>query len=453
MTTPAGSNASRKGRALRSAQHDARGFDAVLTRSEFMALLGALGAVGAPGVAHAEQPPWYPLPPPLRLGKGRALVVSGAGARGAYEAGAIKWLFRNVSAGQPFDLICGTSAGAINAAFAAQGTPDSIQRDEQLWKSMPTSGILKLQPQVQNVVDGAMQVQESAKHGYPAKFRYVIRAKKEFDAAGPPQDLIKILGVMDDTGIDALVQRFPLELTSLQSSLFVTATNVTNMTSDSFYHFVGPNAARNQERFLERTSARLYHTTETPPLTLQHNAHHALTQDNFTDAVVASAAMPGVFAPVPIKRRETGDTNIYVDGGVANNTPVGLAIDAGATDITIILATAVDEVPAEPSTLPGLLQAVNTIMAQKILQNDVMLAVAKNLLARHRDWSGLNPAMQAFLTSLQDGEWTPIKLRVIRPRKALKLGVMGFKDQAAIDAAFDIGYQDAQNEWVYSAAS
>jgi hypothetical protein len=29
---------------------------------------------------------------------------------------------------------------------------------------------------------------------------------------------------------------------------------------------------------------------------------------------------------------------------------------------------------------------------------------------------------------------------------------MGFKEQAAIDAAFDVGYQDAQDEWVYSAA-
>jgi len=191
----------------------------------------------------------------------------------------------------------------------------------------------------------------------------------------------------------------------------------------------------------------------TPPLTIQHSTHHVLTQDNFTDAVVASAAMPGVFQPVAIKRRETGDTNLYVDGGVANNTPVELAIDAGATDITVILATALDELPAQPTTLPGMLQAVNAIMQQRILQNDVMLAVAKNLLARHKDWSGLNPGMQAFLESLRDGEWTPIRLRVIRPRKPLKLSVLGFNDQEGIDTAFDIGYHDAQHEWVYSAAA
>ena len=426
----------------------------MLTRSEFMVLLGALGTAGAPAVAHAAQPPWYPMPPPLPLGKGRALVVSGAGARGSYEAGAIKWLFRNVSAGQPFDLICGTSAGAINAAFAAQGTVESIQRNEQLWKGMPSAGILTLQPQIQDVVDGAKQLQESAKHGYPAKFRYIGRAKNEFQKAGPPADLIKLMGVMDDAGIETLVHRYPLELSSLQSSLFVTATNVTNMTSDSFYQFVGPTAASSEARFLERTTTRREMLTSegTPPLTVQHNSHHALTQDNFSDAVVASAAMPGVFQPVAIKRRETGDTNMYVDGGVANNTPVELAIDAGATDITVILATALGELPAQPTTLPGMLQAVNAIMQQRILQNDVMLAVAKNLLARHHDWSGLNPAMQAFLESLRDGEWTPIKLRVIRPRKPLKLSVLGFNDQAGIDAAFDIGYQDAQHEWVYSAA-
>lgn len=417
-----------------------------------MALLSTLGAAAVPAMGQAAQPPWYPLPPPLPLGKGRALVVSGAGARGAYEAGALRWLFRNVKAGQPFDLICGTSAGAINAAFAAQGTLEAIQRNEQLWKTMPSSGVLKLQPPIQDLVDGAKQLQESAKHGYPAKLRYIVRAKNEFDAAGPPQDLIKIMGVMDDSGINGLMQQYPLRLSSLQSSLFVTATNITSMTSDSFYRFVGPNAAANEDRFLQRTTMRFQRSAETPPLTVQHNAHHALTEENFPHAVVASAAMPGVFQPVAIKRAESGDTNLYVDGGVANNTPVGLAIDAGATDITVIIATAVDEVPAQPSTLPGLLQAVNQIMAQKILQNDVTLAVAKNLLAKHHDWSGLNPAMQTFLASLRDGEWTPVTLRVIRPRKPLKLSVLGFNDQEGLDTAFDIGYNDAQHEWVYTAA-
>ena len=84
-----------------------------------------------------------------------------------------------------------------------------------------------------------------------------------------------------------------------------------------------------------------------PPISRDHPLHHELTQENFSAAVVASAAMPGVFDPVPIKRHETGDINLYVDGGVANNTPIGMAVDAGANDITVVFADALDEVPAQ----------------------------------------------------------------------------------------------------------
>jgi len=429
----------------------------VLSRGEFMSLLASLGVAGSPAVAvAAQQPPWYPLPPPTPIGKGRALVVSGAGARGAYEAGALKWLFRDLAGGQqPFDVICGTSAGAINAAFAALGTPESISQDEQLWKSMPSADILKLQPQVQDLADGAMQLKESGKHGYPAKLSYMLRAKKEFDAAGPPADLPKIMGVMDDAGIDGLVKKYPLQLDALRTTLFVTATNLTHLTSDSFYRFVGPGASRQQERFFEITErkVKMQGQGSAPPLMRDLPYHHALTQENFSDAVVASAAVPGVFQPVAIKRAETGDTNLYVDGGVANNTPVGLAVDAGATDITVILVDAVDEVPATPATLPALLRAVNMVQSRRILQSDVQLAVLKNILASRKDWSGLNARAQDFLADLHQADWKPVVLRVIRPRTPLKLTIVGFNDQAGIDAAFDQGYADAQEPWVYSIAS
>jgi predicted acylesterase/phospholipase RssA len=425
----------------------------VLSRSRFMMMLGALG-IGAPAVARAaSEPPWYPLPPPLPLGKGRALVLSGAGARGAYEAGALKWLFRDVAnSGQPFDVICGTSAGAINTAFAAQGTPTAIAQDEELWKGMPSANILTLQPQMQDLADGAMQLKESGKHGYPAKIGYMMNAKNNFDEAGPPNDLIKIMGVMDDSGIDGLIKKYPLSLDAVQTSLFVTATNITNMTSDSFYHFVGADAGVRQNRFIRLTQLkpRIQARGQAPPLRRQLTTHHALTQDNFVDAVVASAAVPGVFQPVPIVRAETGDTNLYVDGGVANNTPIDLAVDAGATDITMIIADAIDEVPPEPGTLPQLLLATNNIMAEKILENDVVLAVARNLLSRRHNWSGINPATREYLEDLQQSEWQPIVLRVIRPRTPLKLTMLGFNDQTDISAAFDQGYTDAQDEWVYS---
>jgi NTE family protein len=54
----------------------------------------------------------------------RALVLSGGGGRGAFQAGVLKYLSRQ---GWVPDLICGTSAGAINAAAMGSGlTADEI---------------------------------------------------------------------------------------------------------------------------------------------------------------------------------------------------------------------------------------------------------------------------------------------------------------------------------------
>ena len=48
----------------------------------------------------------------------RALVMSGGGARGAFEAGAAEYLIEH---GKDFDVIAGVSVGALNAAMLGQG--------------------------------------------------------------------------------------------------------------------------------------------------------------------------------------------------------------------------------------------------------------------------------------------------------------------------------------------
>ena len=49
------------------------------------------------------------------------LVLSGGGARAAYQVGALRAIAKLMPRGnaQPFPVICGTSAGAINAALLA----------------------------------------------------------------------------------------------------------------------------------------------------------------------------------------------------------------------------------------------------------------------------------------------------------------------------------------------
>jgi NTE family protein len=47
-------------------------------------------------------------------------------------------------------------------------------------------------------------------------------------------------------------------------------------------------------------------------------------------ALLASTAIPGIFPPVTIGRRE------FIDGGVANHTPIAGAIELGATRIFVL---------------------------------------------------------------------------------------------------------------------
>ena len=81
-----------------------------------------------------------------------ALVLSGGGSRGAYEAGVLSWIFENVyprlGAGFEFDLVSGTSVGAIHAAYvaASAGLPPAERAKAliETWTTMRFDSVLRL---------------------------------------------------------------------------------------------------------------------------------------------------------------------------------------------------------------------------------------------------------------------------------------------------------------------
>ena len=82
----------------------------------------------------------------------RALVLAGGGARGAYEAGVLSYVFEHVyprlPAGFEFDIFSGTSVGAVHAAFgAATANVDPGLRAKQLletWTTMRLTDVFRL---------------------------------------------------------------------------------------------------------------------------------------------------------------------------------------------------------------------------------------------------------------------------------------------------------------------
>lgn len=72
-----------------------------------------------------------------------ALVLSGGGARGAYEAGVLSYLREDLAdalGAQPrLDVVCGTSIGAVNACFVASLAHDPARQGRALvdaWRSL-----------------------------------------------------------------------------------------------------------------------------------------------------------------------------------------------------------------------------------------------------------------------------------------------------------------------------
>ncbi|MEO8977087.1 MAG: patatin-like phospholipase family protein, partial [Casimicrobiaceae bacterium] len=75
-----------------------------------------------------------------------ALILSGGGARAAYQVGSLRAIAHVLGRGQrlPFPIICGTSAGAINAAMLAVHADDfrrGVARLLRLWRKLRISDV------------------------------------------------------------------------------------------------------------------------------------------------------------------------------------------------------------------------------------------------------------------------------------------------------------------------
>lgn len=82
-----------------------------------------------------------------------ALVLTGGGARAAYQAGVLAAITRMLPPGapSPFHIVCGTSAGAINAAVLAAHAGDfrrGVRRIMSTWGSLRSSSVHHTHPAV-----------------------------------------------------------------------------------------------------------------------------------------------------------------------------------------------------------------------------------------------------------------------------------------------------------------
>ena len=91
---------------------------------------------------------------------------------------------------------------------------------------------------------------------------------------------------------------------------------------------------------------------------IERAAEHWFSRGRVVDAVVASAAVPGLLPPAEI------DGEHYLDGGIVNSIPLGRAVELGATRVFVLQVGRVDR-PLTPPRRPWEVARVSFEIARR----------------------------------------------------------------------------------------
>src|SRR5690242_1146994 len=100
--------------------------------------------------SEGEAQPVADLPPSAPAARRFALVMSGGGARGAYEAGVLGFILdelpRQLGHRVRFQIVTGTSVGAIHACHVAatQGQANAGRTLTDVWHSFEVGGVYRV---------------------------------------------------------------------------------------------------------------------------------------------------------------------------------------------------------------------------------------------------------------------------------------------------------------------
>jgi NTE family protein len=210
-----------------------------------------------------------------------AFVLSGGGSLGAVQVGMLQALADH---GVEPDLLIGTSAGAVNAAWVAgHGTGvDSLDQLAAVWTGLRRRDVFPVRP-LRSLLS-------------------LAGVKASLCPSGPLRDLL-----------------------------------AAHLTYDRLEHAAIP-----------------VHVVATDAL---EGTEVLLSHGDAVDAVMASAAIPGVFDPVEM------DGRLLCDGGVANNAALSQAIALGADHVVVLPAgtpCALERPPRSP--LAAALHAVSLLI-------------------------------------------------------------------------------------------
>jgi NTE family protein len=316
------------------------------------------------------------------------LLLTGGGARAAYQVGvleAIADLRKNGGAGDagsPFDIITGTSAGAINAAALACGADDfdlAVRRVAHVWRHFQTHQVYQS--------DALSVMRTGARWLGLLSLGWLISRSQR----------LRPRSLLDNTPLEELLQTMvPLErLPDLIAQGRLQALAVTASSYSTGEHVT----------FFEGS----------PHLQAWIRSHRMSVRDRITHQhLLASAAIPFVFPAVALPIQ--GAQEYFGDGSMRQTAPVAPAIHLGAQRILVIGASRMREPKGQASAhagtgYPSLAQIAGHAMSSIFLD---ALAVDIERMQRINQTISLVPPEARQASSLR-----PIDLLVIAPSQRL----------------------------------
>jgi len=230
-----------------------------------------------------------------------AIVFSGGGSRGAYEAGVIQYvrtrLAKRLGRHARLDIVTGTSVGSINAAFLSStiDTPDTqAQRICDAWRALQIEKMISLRP------------------------KDLLRAVRLLLGGRPPTaspGSYRYGGVVQTAGLERFVLRSipwrAIRHNMRKGHLRALAVTATHIATGHSVVFV--DSAEAEPRAWERDA---FVRSERARIGPRH--------------VLASAAIPVLFPSVKVGDR------FYTDGGLRQRAPMAPAIRLGAERLLVI---------------------------------------------------------------------------------------------------------------------
>ncbi len=313
------------------------------------------------------------------------LVLSGGGARAAYQVGVLraiaqirKELMKESSlSGNPFAVISGTSAGAINGAGLACHADDfdaGVARLSEVWAGFHAAQVYRCD--MLSLLGNGMRWMGVMSMGWTLRR---LRPRSLLDNTPLGQMLREVIPMHR---LPSLLARRHLHALSISASSYTTGEHVTFYQSSTPI----PPWVRTQ-----RIAA---------PTMLVH------------EHLMASSAIPFIFPA--IRLHHEGGGAWYGDGSMRQSSPLSPAIHLGARRLVIIGAGRMHEPPQAPQKdhrYPSLAQVAGHAMSSIFL--DALASDIERMVRINRTLEHLSPAQRA------EHPLKPIESIVIAPSQRL----------------------------------